>query len=306
MAVKVAVVGSYNGGFTLKAPRLPVVGETLLGSGYREGPGGKGSNQAIAAARLGAEVHFIGCIGQDRQGDAALALWEAEGIHMRVRRAPKAHTGVGAILLFPNGDNAIVVAPGANALLGPEDVDLMAEAIIGCQMLLIQLEIPVETALRAAQLAKGHGLRVILNPAPVQPLPKSAFRHIEVLTPNETEARVLVGEAPDARVTPERLGEKLLELGVKSVVLTQGKAGALVVTPRGTTQVPAPKVGTVDPTGCGDAFNGALAVALGEGKSLVEAARWACYAGAHCATQLEVIPGLATRQQIEKMIAHHG
>jgi len=302
MALKVAVVGSYNSGFTVQAKRLPVLGETLLGHGYVEGPGGKGSNQAIAAARLGAEVHFIGCIGQDRNGDAALALWEAEGIHASVRRDQKAHTGVGMIMLFPEGDNAIIVAPGANNELAPEDIDLMEEAIADCQVLVLQLEIPVSTALHAAKLAKNHGVKVILNPAPVQPLPPDAFSLIDVLTPNETEAKVLVGQAPDARISDEALAQKLLNLGVGAVVMTQGKAGALIVRSKTVNRAQAPTIRTIDPTGCGDAFNGALAVAVAEGKPLVAAAQWACYGGAHCATTMEVIPGLASRQQLEALI----
>ena len=302
MALKVAVVGSYNGGVTIQADRLPVMGETLLGHDYVEGPGGKGSNQAIAAARLGAEVHFIGCIGQDHNGDAALALWEAEGIHAYVRRDQNTHTGVGIIFLFPEGDNAIVVAPGANSALAPEDIDLMEEAIADCQVLVLQLEIPVKTALHAAKLAKHHGVKVLLNPAPVQPLPPEAFQLIDVLTPNETEAKVLVGQAPDARISDEDLAHKLLKLGVKTVVMTRGKSGALIARSKTINRVKAPIVKTVDPTGCGDAFNGALAVALAEGKPLVAAAQWACYGGAHCATALEVIPGLASRRQLEALI----
>jgi len=298
MGAKVAVVGSYNVGLTAESPRLPAVGETVLGGRFFEGPGGKGSNQAIAAARLGAEVHFVGCVGQDRYGDDALKLWEDEGLYLGVRRDQR-HTGVGIIFVFPDGDNAIVVAPGANASLSPGDVDLMEETISDCDVLLLQLEIRSETAIHAAKLAKNHGLRVVLNPAPVQPLSAEALRHVDVLTPNETEARVLLKEQPDADIRPERLAQRLRGAGARAVVLTLGKAGALVVDEGGAHAVPTPRVEVVDPTGAGDAFNGALAVALGEGKSLLEAAQWACYAGAHCATKMEVIPGLARRDRLE-------
>lgn len=305
MPAKIAVVGSYNGGFTVKTERLPVMGETILGQRYVEGPGGKGSNQAIAAARLNAEVHFISCIGQDRNGDAALELWEEEGLQVFVRRDSTRHTGVGLIFLFPDGDNAILVVPGANASLSPEDINLMEESIASCQILLLQLEIPVATAIHAAKLAKTHGLKVILNPAPAQPLPAEAFRLIDVLTPNETEAKLLVGERLDSSISADFVAKKLLDLGTKAIVMTQGKAGATVITASGTETVNAPTVKMVDPTGAGDAFNGALAVALAEGKPLVEAVRWACYAGAHCVTALEVIPGLAQRSQLQAFIQKH-
>lgn len=304
MSTKIAVVGSYNGGFTVKLERLPVPGETLLGGGYVEGPGGKGSNQAIAAARLGAEAHFIGCIGQDRIGDAALQLWEREGIQARVRR-DRSHTGVGMIFLFPDGENAIVVAPGANSALSPDDVTLMEEALADCQVLLLQLEIPPATALHAAKLAKGHGVRVILNPAPAQALPQEAFAHVDVLTPNQTEARILLGESPSSALSHERLAQKLLQRGAKAVVMTLGKSGALVATEEGMDRVTAPQVKAVDPTGAGDAFNGALAVALAQGKPLMQAAQWACYAGAYCAAKMEVIPGLPTLKELEAFVRKH-
>jgi len=305
MAVKVAVVGSYNGGFTVKAPRLPVVGETLLGSGYVEGPGGKGSNQAVAAARLGAEVHLVSCIGADRTGDEALALWEREGVHVCVRRDDKAHTGMGMIFLLPEGENAILVAPGANAKLSTDDINLMEEAIIGCQVLLLQLEIPVETAVHAAKIAKDHDVKVVFNPAPVQALPAQAFRSLDVLTPNLTEARALTGERPDSNTDVEELAGKLMRLGTRSVVVTLGKEGAFVLNQQGGVLVSAPKVKTVDSTGAGDAFNGALAVALAQGRPLREAAQWACYAGAHCATKLEVIPGLAHKKELSAFVEEH-
>ena len=304
MSAEVAVVGSYNVGLTVQTPRLPVIGETILGERFLEGPGGKGSNQAIAAARLGGEVHFVACIGPDRYGDDALALWEREGIHAHVRR-DTTHTGIGLIFLYPDGDNAIIVTPGANSLLSPGDVDLREEAIASCQVLLLQLEIRVETAIHAAKLAKHHGLTVILNPAPVQPLPPEVFQFVDVLTPNETEAHVLIGEAPDSKSPLEGVTEQLLGLGVQAVVLTEGQAGMLIATAEGVESVRSPLVKTVDATGAGDAFNGVLAVGLAEGKSLVEAARRACYAGANCATRMEVIPGLVRRAQLSRFIQQH-
>lgn len=304
MSTRVAVVGSYNVGLTVQSPRMPAMGETVLGESFLEGPGGKGSNQAVAAARLGAEVHFLGCVGRDRYGDDALELWDREDVYAHVRRDSE-HTGVGVIVVFPDGENAIIVAPGANASLSPNDVDGMEETIASCHVLLLQLETPVATALQAAKVAHAHGLRVVLNPAPAQPLPEELFRYVSVLTPNESEAHVLLGEAPDAGLEPGELVRRLSDLGADTVVLTQGKAGVTVGHPDGIEQVATPTIEAVDPTGAGDAFNGALAVALAEGRSVLEASRWAAHAGAYCATHMEVIPGLPARNELEQFIEKH-
>ncbi len=305
MPVNIAVVGSYNVGLTIQLDRMPALGETLLGKDYIEGPGGKGSNQAVAASRLGANVHFISSVGEDHHGDDAFSLWTKEGIYHHVKRDDQNHTGVGMILLFAEGDNAILVAPGANNALSRNDLDALEDTIASCQILLVQLEILTDTVLHAIKLAKKHGLTVVLNPAPVQPLPTEIFPMIDVLTPNETEAKTLIGENSNADISTESLAQKLLELGTGAVVVTQGKAGAMIATQNNIDYVKAPQVTTVDPTGAGDAFNGALVVALAEGKTLKEAAQWACYGGAHCATALEVIPGLATRNQLETLIERH-
>lgn len=302
MPAKVAVIGSYNRDLLMQLHQMPVVGETLLGKNYQEGHGGKGSNQAVAAARQGAEVHFFGCIGQDRYGDEALALWEQEGIHIRVRRDQNNATGVAMILVLDNGDNMIAVGPGANQSLGPEDITMMEESIAEAKVLLLQLEIPVETALHAIKLAKKYKCKVILNPAPVQPLPKEIYQHIDLLTPNETEARVLVGEKPDSRISTEHLCEKLLTLGVKRLVMTQGRLGALYTSGTRIERVPSPKVRALDPTGSGDAFNGTLAVMVAQGAPIPVAVQRACYAGAFCATKLGVLDGLATADQLDQLM----
>lgn len=305
MPAKVTVIGSYNRDLLIQISQFPVVGETLLGKNYQEGHGGKGSNQAVAAARLGGEVHFIGCIGQDRHGDEALSLWEQENIYIRVRRDQNKATGMAMIMVLDSGDNAIVVGPGANQSLSAEDITLMEESISESHVLLIQLEIPVETALHAIKLAKKHRTKVILNPAPVQPLPEDIFQYIDILTPNETEARVLVGEPADSSISTEYLCEKLIHLGVKALVMTRGKAGALFTHGKGFKEIQSPKIKAVDPTGSGDAFNGALAVLLALGQPFEDAAQQACYAGAHCATKLGVLDGLATRTQLDQFIINH-
>ncbi len=304
MPAKIVVIGSYNRDLLIQLQQLPTVGETLLGKNYQEGHGGKGSNQAVAAARQGAEVQFIGCIGQDRHGDEALELWNQEGIHMRVRRDQDNATGVAMILVLDNGDNMIVVGPGANQSLGAEDITFMEEAIAECQVLLLQLEIPVDTAVHAIKLAKQLGVKVILNPAPAQQLPEDIFQYVDILTPNETEARVLVGEPADSTISTEYLCQKLLKLGIKRLVMTQGRAGALYTTGSRIEQVASPKIRALDPTGSGDAFNGTLAMMVAQNASISEAVQRACYAGAHCATKLGVLDGLASKEGLDDFISH--
>lgn len=297
---RIAVVGSYNVGLTISTPRLPVLGETLSGRGFSQGPGGKGSNQAIAAARLGADVHFVGAVADDPFGRDALALWVDEGIETsRVKEMKGSHTGVGLIMVCEEGRNAILVALGANLELTPEDVEAAREIIAQATVLITVLEIPSQTARRAVEIAREHGVRTIWNPAPARALPQRYLAGVDLLTPNETEARILAGVPPDAAVDLVELARGFIERGVGTVVLTRGAQGATIVSPSGITRVPAPHVEPVDTTGAGDAFNGALAVALAEGKSIEEAVKYACYAGAFCVTRCEVTPGLARRDELE-------
>ncbi len=291
----ITVVGSYNIGLTLKARRVPSKGETVLATGYSEGPGGKGSNQAIAAARLGARVRFVGCVGNDRYGDEALTLLKAEGVGIDLVRRRDAHTGLAFIVVEEDGTNAIAVDPGANYLLSAADVDDSKEAIGSCGALLTQLEIPLESAVRAARLAKGTGATVVLNPAPAIAADLLDLSSVDILTPNETEFAVLAGTADF-----DSGARALLHRGPKAVVVTLGGNGARVVTEGDSVMVPAPRVTAVDSTGAGDAFNGALAVALCEGEPLVQAVRFANYAGALAVTRAEVVPALPTRKELEE------
>ncbi|WP_207592705.1 PfkB family carbohydrate kinase [Halomontanus rarus] len=306
----VAVVGSYNVGLTMQVPDFPGPGETVIGEGFAEGPGGKGSNQAIAAARLEAEARFVGRLGDDRYGDDAVDLWEREGIDTDgVRRGGEAHTGVGFVIVDDGGENEITVAPGANDALSGDDVRAEADAIRSADVLLVQLEIGDDPVRAAVEVADEADTTVILNPAPARELPASILERVDYLTPNEHEARTLAtdvdvendGDAGGIE-DDEKIAGALLELGVGTVALTRGGSGALLVTADGVESVATPAVDVVDTTGAGDSFNGALAVALAEGFGDREAVRFACVAGALAVTEAEVIPGLPEREAVDRLV----
>jgi ribokinase len=277
-----------------------VAGETLIGSDFDMGPGGKGSNQAVGAARLGAESHLVAVIGQDLFGDVAVDLYRREGVGTaHLRRTAERNTGVGFITLNAAGENHIVLDMGANHLLSPADVDAAEDLIAGSQAVLTVLEINPTTAARAMALARQHGVISILNPAPAQPLNDEILGAVDVLTPNESELRILSGLAPDDPAETVELAHALQRRGVRQVVVTRGSRGALVVTADGATQhVPGVPVSVVDTTGAGDAFTCALGVALAEGQPLLDAVRFATRAGALAVTRLGVIPALPKRAEV--------
>ena len=273
---KVVVIGSSNTDMTIKGDRLPKPGETVLGGEFRMGPGGKGANQAVAAQRLGADVSFICKVGRDIFGDNAISGYQKEGIDCsRILRSDKA-SGTALILVDGNAENCIAVAPGANADLTPEDVDSVADVIRSADYLILQLEIPVESVLRAAKIAHEAGVYVILNPAPACHLPEELFSYIYLIKPNQTESALLSGVEDNLDAAVERL----MQLGVKDVVVTLGSKGSLVISEGAKTLVPSLKVKAVDTTAAGDTFCGALCVALSEGCSLVDAAGFATKASA--------------------------
>ena len=273
---KIVVIGSSNTDMTIKGDRLPKPGETVLGGEFRMGPGGKGANQAVAAQRLGADVSFICKVGRDIFGDNAISGYQKEGIDCsRILRSDKA-SGTALILVDGNAENCIAVAPGANADLTPEDVDSVADVIRSADYLILQLEIPVESVLRAAKIAHEAGVYVILNPAPACHLPEELFGYISLITPNQTESALLSGVEDNLDAAVERL----MQLGVKDVVVTLGSKGSLVISEGTRTLVPSLKVKAVDTTAAGDTFCGALCVALSEGCSLVDAAGFATKASA--------------------------
>ncbi len=298
---RVVVVGSANTDMVVRVPQLPCPGETLLGSAFALMPGGKGANQAVAAARLGAVVTFIGCVGADSFGDMLVLNLENEGIGTQfVVRDPDAQTGVALITVDEEfGENTIVVAPGANARLSPALLEMAAAALRDADVLLCQLEIPMETVLSALQTARSAGVTTILNPAPAQTLSAEVLSLASVLTPNQTEAAQILGGDYD----PSASALMLKRRGVENVVITLGADGARLVTATQNAGIPAfPAEAVVDTTAAGDCFNGALAVALGEGQSLEDAVRFASAAASLSVEAEGAQPSLPNRLTVNKRL----
>lgn len=297
---RVVVVGSANMDMVVRAPRIPRPGETVVGSQFVMVPGGKGANQAVAAARLGAHVTFVARVGNDLFGDHNLDGYQQEGIDCQfIVRDEEAPSGIALIAVDAQGQNAIVVAPGANMCLTPEDVQRAEEAIAKADVVLAQLEVPIPTVVRTADLAHRYSRRMILNPAPApsHPLPEELLRHVDILTPNETEAQSIC-KAPDYS-SPEAMGQALRALGVPVVIITLGGEGALVQDESGPRRLPAYPVQAIDTTAAGDAFAGALAVALAEGKGVEQAVQFAQRAAAISVTRLGAQPSLPYRAEVE-------
>ena len=295
----ITVVGSFAVGMTLRTGRMPVFGETLVGSDFDMGPGGKGSNQAVGVARLGARAHFAGIIGDDRLGEIATDLYAEEGVDTAyLQRTDEKATGVGFIILNAEGENGIILDMGANELMDSAFVDQVEEQIARSDVVMSVLEIPVEAAARAMALGRKHGVRTILNPAPATALDESVLQNVDYLSPNETELRILLGLAPDDPSDTADLARQLRTRGVGNLIVTMGEKGALILTEDGQNVVAGVSVDVVDTTGAGDAFNAGLAVALAEGKSLEEAVTFANRCGAFACQALGVIPGLATRAMV--------
>jgi ribokinase len=296
----VTVVGSYATGLTLKVKRLPRPGETVLASGYRVDYGGKGSNQAVGCARLGAKVVFVARIGKDTFGEMALRLYREERIDIAfVHQVAEHPTGVGFILVEAGtGNNCIALDPGANELLSAADVAQCDSHLKTAAVVLTQLEIPVAAAETALACGRAKGAMTILNPAPVRPLPASVFQLVDVLTPNQTEAKVLTGRSPDAGTEPEEVARDLIRAGVRTVVMTLGERGALTVTASSSKHIPATQLRAVDTTGAGDAFNAGLATALASGESLESAVELAVVTGGLAVTKEGVIPSLPRRAEV--------
>lgn len=301
---KVTVVGSFAVGLTLRAERFPVRGETLIGRDFDQGPGGKGSNQAVQAARLGADVEFVGLVGQDAFADIALRLYADEGVGTTfLGRTSERNTGVGFIVLDGQGDNFIILDPGANGLFRPAHVDRAHERIRNSDALITQLEIPLETAIHALRLARTAGVLAILNPAPARSIPLPLLGTADIITPNETELRILLGLAPDDPTDSQQLCQHLLDAGVSTVVLTRGAHGVLIVSREGVQAVPSLPVTAVDTTGAGDSFSSTLTVALAAGLPLAAAVRRGAAAGALACTKLGVIPALPTSAELEDFMS---
>ena len=296
----ITVVGSFIVGMTLRTSHMPIFGETLIGSDFDMGPGGKGSNQAVAVARLGAEAYFAGIIGDDKLGEIATDLYAAEGVNTQyLRTTPDMATAAGFIILNHAGENGIIIDIGPNKLMDAAFVDVLESQIARSDVVMTVLEIPIEAAARAMELGRKHGIRTLMNPAPAAALDDTVLQNVDVLTPNESELRILLGLPPDDSTSDLELARQLQARGVKTIVLTQGEKGALILREDDVIEVPGISVEVIDTTGAGDAFSAGLAVALAAGKDLVEAIRFANCAGAMACTRLGVIPSLAEREVVE-------
>jgi ribokinase len=302
MPSHIVVFGSLNMDLVIQAPRHPRPGETITGGPFSAIPGGKGANQAVAAARLGGEVNMIGAVGADAFGDVLIANLQAAGVDAsHVARSTEA-TGVALITVAGTGENSIVIAPGANGTVSALTAAESEAVIASADALLLQLEVPLSAVLAAAQAASRHCVPVILNPAPARPLPAELLRRASYLIPNEHEAALLTGQPTGSFEEIARAAAALQQMGVGQIVVTLGERGALALTDEEPVIVPSFPVQAVDTTAAGDAFVAAFAVALTEGRSLVEAVRWGCAAGALACIVLGAQPSLPMREAVEALL----
>jgi ribokinase len=300
----ITVVGSFAVGMTMRTIRMPIFGETLIGSDFDMGPGGKGSNQAVGNAKLGAQSCFAGIIGDDKLGEIAIDLYAAEGVDTTyLQKTKESATGVGIIILNELGDNGIIFDMGANELMNAAFVDRLEEQIARSDVVMSVLELPVEAAARAMAVGKRHGVRTILNPAPAARLSDDVLKNVDYLTPNETELRILLGLEPDDATPTIELAHQMRARGVGTLIVTMGEKGVLLFSDDGVVELPGIPVDVVDTTGAGDAFNSGLAVKLAEGSTVLDAVKFASCAGALACTKLGVIPSLASREAADSLFA---
>ena len=292
---RICVVGSINIDLIFRTPRLPEPGETIAGSSLQQCMGGKGANQAVVAARLGADVSFVARVGNDASGNEAIKAYKSERINtLFIRRDNQQPTGTAMILVDDKAENCIVVVAGANSCLSPADVQAARSVIDSSNVLLSQLETPAETAIEAFRLARAMDVPTILTPAPAEKVTPELLQLCDICVPNKTEIATIVGQPVDSDRQALEAAKLLRERGVKRVVLTLGKDGVLLVDESGSTHVPAKKVDAVDTTGAGDAFTGALAVGIAERLSLVAAAQRAVQVAAYSVTRPGTQPSFPT------------
>lgn len=297
---KILVVGSSNTDMVIKARHLPRPGETIMGGTFFMNPGGKGANQAVAVARLGGQVTFICKTGSDIFGHQSQQLFEEEGINTSYIFSDSEHpSGVALITVDDKAENCIVVASGANANLLPSDLIKAEEAIEQADLVLLQLEIPMQTVEHVVETAFRMGKKVILNPAPAHPLSSVLLQHLYLITPNETEAEMISGVKITDEASAVEAARTLSEMGVQNVIITLGSKGALVYYGGEVDFVSALKVDAVDTTAAGDVFNGALTVALSEGRSLTDAVRFACKASAISVTRVGAQASAPYRNEVD-------
>ncbi|MFI5154635.1 MAG: ribokinase [Chitinophagales bacterium] len=297
----IVVIGSSNTDMVVRSKRLPGPGETILGGHFFMNAGGKGANQAVAAARLGGAVTFIAKAGKDIFGDQALELFRREGIDTSFIKQDKNYpSGVALIIVDDKAENCIVVAPGANAALLPSDLDFSRAVISHAAVVLVQLEIPLETVEHAAALVDPFEAILILNPAPANTIANELLEKVDIITPNETEATLLTGIQVHDQVTAEAAARKLLEKGVGSVVITMGAKGAYWTDGKSSGFCPAPQVKAVDTTAAGDVFNGALALAIAEEMEFPQAVAFGCAAASLSVTRLGAQASAPFRKELNQ------
>lgn len=303
MGKKIVVVGSSNTDMIIKVPWLPRPGETILGGKFSTAAGGKGANQAVAAARAGGDVTFLARIGDDMFGQKAKEGFIKDKINVEYVLTDESEpSGVALILVAEDGENSIAVAGGANNNLSPSDVQNQSDVIASADILVLQLETPLETVHQAASIASAGGVKVILNPAPAQELSDDILGHISILTPNESEAQLLTGIKVDSAEDAAKAADVLMDRGVETVLLTMGPRGAYIATAQFKELIPGFKVKAVDATAAGDVFNGALAVAIAGNKPVREAVSFANAAAALSVTKLGAQPSAPTKEEIDKFM----
>ena len=299
MPTPIFVIGSSNTDMVIKAAKLPAPGETVIGGTFLMNPGGKGANQAVAAARLGGTVTFVARVGNDIFGKQALEQFGREGIRTEfVLTDAEQPSGVALIGVDERGENSIVVAPGANARLDETQVSAALQGFNAPALVLLQLEIPLASVEMAVRLCSEKGLRVVLNPAPAQSLPDALLRQLFLITPNESEAELLTGIRVTDVATAERAARRLRDLGVPNVVITLGAKGAYLLTTEYGRLIPAHPVTATDTTAAGDCFNGALTLALSEDLPLTDAVAFACKAAAISVTRMGAQASLPQRREV--------
>ena len=301
----VVILGVFVADTAYRADRQPRMGETILGNSFKLGPGGKGSNQAVAAGKLGADITFLTRLGVDAFADMAKQTWKDAGVKSAVIDTPDSYTGAAYIFVEEgSGNNAIIVSPGAAMLISPADIEAHAGLIRSAGVFVTQLEQPIDAALKALEIARGAGVTTILNPAPAASLPDRIYTLCDYVTPNETEAEGLTGIKVSSIDDARRAADALLAKGVGAVIVTLGEKGALLHTKTGSEHVGAVNAGpVVETTGAGDAFNGGLAAALAKGVEPLEAMRFACAVAGISVTRPGTAPSMPTLQEVEALLA---
>ena len=298
---KVVILGVFVADTAYRAARMPKMGETIMGNSFALGPGGKGSNQSVACARMGAETHIISKLGQDDFAKLALDTWAQSEVIAHVEQVNGSYTGAAHIFIEDStGDNAIIIAPGAAALIDTADIDAQAKLIADADVFVTQLEQPMEAAMRGLEIARAAGVTTLLNPAPAMSLPDGMLALCDYVTPNETECEALTGIAVHTEADAEKACVALRDLGVGTPIITMGEQGAYLY---GHGLVPAISAGpVVETTGAGDAFNGGFAAALSEGLSPLDAARYGCATAGISVTKAGTAPSMPSRDVVEKLI----